>query len=99
MDSLNKDHLYSQQATKATQILFILTSILALVSIIFAFVQNLWWLLLLVGIMIFWLVVSSARKTIPVYDLTEKKLLVVDNKKWLQFKKDFPKQVAANGKK
>ncbi len=33
------------------------------------------------------------------YDLTDKMNIVIANKEWLAFKKTYPNQVVANGKK
>ncbi len=33
------------------------------------------------------------------YDLTDKMNIVIANKEWLAFKKNYPNQVVANGKK
>ncbi|WP_137597239.1 DUF962 domain-containing protein [Paucilactobacillus kaifaensis] len=99
MSKLDRNHVYSQHADKLTLFLFYFTSFLIIVVLVLAIIlQNWWWLVVIPLIVIFWGFYSFIRPTVPVYDVTEQKLLSVRNKEWSQFKKECPNQVAKKGK-
>lgn len=100
MHRLNESHKYSQQATKALLVVFFTTSAVILLSIIAMFILKAWWPLIIIAVTVLgWYAFNTTRKTVPLYDLTEQADIVVANKDWVAFKKSYPNQVVANGKK
>lgn len=100
MSTLDEQHKYSQQATKALLVVFFSTSAIIILALLAMIIFKTWWpLLLIVVTVVGWYVFNVTRKTVPLFDLTDQKDIVVLNKDWVAFKKSHPNQVAANGKK
>lgn len=100
MSSLNQTHRYSQQADRRTKQLFNTSNILILLAVVLAIVLKSWWyLLIIVATVLFWPIYVQTRKTVAVYDLTDQQEMTVNNREWIQFKKDHPDQIGKNGEK
>ncbi|WP_271004161.1 hypothetical protein [Listeria seeligeri] len=97
---LNKNHQYSQHASKALLSAFVITSVLVVMSVIVMIILKTWWPIVVIGVIVAgWFIFNALRKTVMLYDLTDKMNIVVANNDWLAFKKNYPNQVVANGKK
>ena len=94
---LDPTHRYAQQATKLTQRLFVITSIMVVLFVVLAIWQSWWWLLGVVAIVVFWGVYSTQMRTVPVRDLTSGEVGTVEMGSWKDFKQKYPQRVAKNG--
>ncbi|MBA3926135.1 hypothetical protein [Listeria rustica] len=100
MNTLDEQHKYSQQATKALLVVFFSTSAIIILSLLALIILKTWWpLLIIVATVVGWYLFNMTRKTVPLFDLTDQKDIVVLNKDWVAFKKSHRNQVVANGKK
>ncbi|MBC6310615.1 hypothetical protein HCJ66_13835 [Listeria sp. FSL L7-1582] len=75
----DEQHKYSQQATKALLVVFFSTSAIIILKT--------WWpLIIIVVTVVGWYVFNMTRKTVPLFDLTDRNDIIVQIK-WLQMAK------------
>jgi fatty acid desaturase len=85
--SIDFSKKYKQIATKNEFMIFILTTLLAILFLILTIVQSIWYLLLILPISIFWGVYSNYKKIQYVEEIDTGIKLFVDNKEWKKYKK------------
>ncbi|MFC4099396.1 hypothetical protein [Paenibacillus xanthanilyticus] len=85
--SIDFSKKYKQIATKNEFLIFILTSLLTILSLILTFVQSIWCVLLILPISIFWGLYSNYKKIQYVEEVDTGTKLFVDNNVWKKYKK------------